>query len=108
MCYFNSNTIILHIPRGTPSYMAPEILVPSQRLKTATFDDTTFDEFNLFNPDLEYPFQLDIKTGKITVKELLADKKLPRPSTKHDDLQNTVCSVSLASAKCLQFNPSLI
>ena len=64
--------------------------------------------FNLFNPNLKYPFQLYIKAGKITVKELLAGKKLPTPSTKYDDLQNTVwSSVSLASAKCLQFDPSL-
>ena len=63
---------------------------------------------NLFNPNLKYPFQLDIKAGKITVKELLADEKLPTPATKYDDLQNTVwSSVSLASAKCLQFDPSL-
>ena len=96
--------------------MAPEILVRSQRLKPATFDDLKKIDiwvfgmvmFNLFNPDLKYPFQLDIKAGKITVKELLADKKLPTPSTKYDDLQNTVwSSVSLASAKCLQFDPSL-
>ena len=67
--------------------MAPEILVPSQRLKTATFDDLKKVDrlafgmvvFNLFNPDLKYPFQLDIKAGKITLQELLADKKLPTP-----------------------------
>ena len=95
--------------------MAPEILVPSQRLKTATFDDLKKVDrlafgmivFHLFNPDLKYPFQLDMKAGTITVQELLADKKLPTPSTKHDDLQNTVwSSVSLASAKCF-FDPSL-
>ena len=64
--------------------------------------------FNLFNPDLKYSFQSDIKAWKITVKDLLADKKLPTPSAKYDDLQNIVwISVSLASAKCLQFDPSL-
>ena len=96
--------------------MAPEILVPSQRLKSATFDDLKKVDiwafgmvmYNLLNPNLKYPYQLEVKAREITIPELLAEKNLPRPSTKYEDFQNTVWrSISLASARCLQFDPSL-
>ena len=96
--------------------MAPEIQIPSQRLQSATLYDLKKIDiwafgmvmFNLLNPNLKYPYQLDVKTGEITVSEILAEKKLPTSSTKYEDLQNTVWkSVSMESAKCLQFDPSL-
>jgi serine/threonine protein kinase len=70
--------------------MAPEILVPSQRLKSATFDNLKKVDiwafgmvmYNLLNPNLKYPYQSEVKDRDITIPELLAEKKLPRPSTK--------------------------
>jgi serine/threonine protein kinase len=96
--------------------MSPEILVKSRQIKAATFEDLKKIDiwafgmvmFNLLNPNLKYPYQLDVKDREISVAELLAEKKLPTPSIKYKDRQNTIWkSISLASAKCLQFDPSL-
>ena len=77
--------------------MAPEIQAPLQLLKVATFEDLKKVDiwafgmvlFNLLNPDLQYPYQLDTKQ-KIAVKDLVADKKLPTLSTKYKVFQDSI------------------
>lgn len=97
--------------------MAPEILVPSCRLKAATFEDLKKVDvwafgmvmFNVLNPDLKYPYQLDIEKNKSStdqVQEFVTQKKLPTPSLKYGDLQNSVWHPILkTSEECLQFDP---
>ena len=64
--------------------------------------------FNLLNPDLQYPYQLDTKQ-KIAVKDLVDDKKLPTLSTKYKVFQDSICKpLRITSTKCLQFEPSLM
>ena len=98
--------------------MAPEILVPTQRLEAATFEDLKKVDiwafgmvlFNLLNPDMQYPYQLDIKErGKSSahqVQEFVTRKILPTSSAKYKDLQNTIWNlISKEGEKCLQFDP---
>ena len=100
--------------------MAPEILVPTQRLEAATFEDLKKVDiwafgmvlFNLLNPDMKYPYQLDIKeSGKSSahqVQEFVTRKILPTSSAKYKDLQNTIWNlISKEGEKCLQFDPCL-
>ena len=95
--------------------MAPEIQAPLQLLKVATFEDLKKVDiwafgmvlFNLLNPDLQYPYQLDTKQ-KFAVKDLVADKKLPTLSTKYKVFQDSIWKpLRMTSTKCLQFESSL-
>ena len=69
-------------------YMAPAILVKSLRLKSASFEDfkqvdmwaLSMVFFTLVNPDLKYPYELDIDPDESIIdqtQDLLINHKHP-------------------------------
>jgi serine/threonine protein kinase len=98
--------------------MAPEILVKSVRLKSASFDDLKKVDmwafgmvlFCLVNPDLKYPYQLDINHDENPieqVEDLLTNHKRPTPSTKYSEMQTANwLIIHEAYEACTNFEPS--
>ena len=73
-------------------YMAPEIVINSRRLKSASFESLKKVDvwafgmvmFNLVNPNMKYPFQLDVAEDVSLIDqmpEILERKKCPRRAT---------------------------
>lgn len=102
--------------------MAPEIIGPVSRLQAATFEDLKRIDvwafgmvlFNLLNPDMKYPYQLDIRKGSTPeeatqqMQDLIAKKKLPTTSAKYKDFQSSVWySIVKTSERCLEFKACL-
>ena len=89
-------------------YMAPEILVKSLRLKSASFQDLKRVDmwafgmvlFILVNPDLKYPYELDIDPNESTIdqiQDLLINCKRPKESSKYIEMQNHEMAVHAES-----------
>ena len=98
-------------------YMAPEIVINSRRLKSASFESLKKVDvwafgmvmFNLVNPNMKYPFQLDVAEDVSLIDqmpEILERKKCPRESPKYAGQQNSVWAPIMAlKQKCIDFNP---
>ena len=91
------------LERGTPAFMAPEIMIEECMLQTAGIEDlkridiwaAVMTLFVLLNPDQRYPFEKDIKllkantgnvllpSAELLLKKYLKEKRLPMSSTKH-------------------------
>ena len=97
--------------------MAPELLIESCRLEAANFDSLQKVDmwafgmvlFNLVNPNLKYPFQLDLKKDAPLNKQLpriLQQQKYPTQSKKYALQQESSWAPVIAvMKKCLIFNP---
>ena len=97
--------------------MAPEILIESCRLEAANFDSLQKVDMwafgmgfsNLVNPNLKYPFQLDLKKDTSLNKQLpriLQQHKYPTQSNKYAlQQESTWAPVTAVMKKCLVFNP---
>ncbi|XP_028405812.1 probable serine/threonine-protein kinase DDB_G0278665 [Dendronephthya gigantea] len=94
------NSTTRRVDRGTPLFMAPEILVKASRLQSASFKDLKQIDmwafgmilFCIANPDLKYPYQLDINHGTSFIdqlQELLIKKKHPTGSPKYREMRST-------------------
>ena len=104
--------------RGTIMYMAPEILVKSLRLKSASFQDLKRVDmrafgmvlFILVNPDLKYPYELDIDPNESTIdqiQELLTSCKRPKESSKYIEIQTMKwVLIQKAFEDCTNFDAS--
>ena len=101
-----------------PAYMAPEIFVKSRRLKSASFQDLKQVDvwafgivmFNLINPDLKYPFQLDFEDGASAtdqMEELMRHQERPSGSHKYEKSRETIWHpVTELHKKCTDFDPA--
>ena len=99
-------------------YMAPEILVKSLLLKSASFQDLKRVDmwafgmvlFILVNPDLKYPYELDIDPNESTIdqiQDLLINCKRPKESSKYIEMQTTKwLLMQKAFEDCTNFDPS--
>lgn len=99
-------------------YMAPEILVKSLRLKSASFQDLKQVDmwafgmvlFILVNPDLKYPYELDMDPDESTIdqiQDLLINRKRPKGSPKYNEMQTTKwLLIQKAFEACTNFDPS--
>ena len=97
--------------------MAPELLIESCHLEAANFDSLKKVDmwafgmvlFNLVNPNLKYPFQLDLKKDAPLNKQLphiLQQQKYPTQSKKYALQQESSWAPVIAvMKKCLIFNP---
>lgn len=97
--------------------MAPEILVKSRRLGSASFESLKKVDmwafgmvlFNLVNPDLKYPFQLDIMKQAPMLDQLndiLQQQRQPSDSSKYTRQRETIwASLSALRMKCIVFDP---
>jgi serine/threonine protein kinase len=96
--------------------MAPELLIESCRLEAANFDSLQKVDmwafgmvlFNLVNPNLKYPFQLDLKDAPLNKQRLciLQQQKYPTQSKKYALQQESSWAPVIAvMKKCLIFNP---
>lgn len=105
--------------RGTTVYMAPEILVETSRLKSACFEDLKKIDiwafgmviFNLTNPDLTCPYQLDLVDDELEVQDQVQDFLLrgilPSDSPKYKKSRETTwLSILRIKEKCTEFDPS--
>lgn len=98
--------------------MAPEILVKSLRLKSACFEDLKKVDvwafgmvmFNLLNPNLKYPFQLDLTRDSDSmdqVQELLMNNKSPTGSPKYKVQQETKWQeIDIIKKRCIEVIPA--
>ncbi len=98
--------------------MAPEILIKSCRLEVASFENLqkvdiwAFDMvlFNLVNPNVKYPFQLDLVKGTPILKQLpdiLLQRKHPSESPKYSHQRETIWGPIIAlKEKCTTFSPA--
>ena len=97
--------------------MAPEIVIKQLRLTTANFENLKKVDiwalgmvmFNLVNPNLKYPFQLDLSKDIPTFEQLpdiLQHQKHPSKSPKYSKQQGLIWSpVITIHEKCIDFNP---
>ena len=98
--------------------MAPEILVKSLRLQSASLENLKQIDmwafgmvlFCIANPNLKYPYQLDINhdTSFVDqVQELLIKKKRPTGSPKYREMQSTKwLQIQKVFEACTNFDPS--
>ena len=96
--------------------MAPEILIKSHRLDGASIDSLKQVDvwafgmvlFNLVNPNLKYPFQLDLVKESPILEQLpnfLEQQNHPSESLKYAKQRETIWSpIVLLKKKCLTFN----
>ena len=88
-------------------YMAPEIMINSRRLKTANFESLKKVDvwafgivlFNLVNPNMKYPFQLDVAEDVSLIDqmpEILERKKYPSESPKYAGQQDSIWAPIMA------------
>ena len=99
-------------------YMAPEILVKSLRLKSASLQDLKQVDMSAFgmvlfilvNRDLKYPYELDMDPDESTInqiKDLLINRKHPKGSPKYNEMQTTKwLLIQKAFEACTNFDPS--
>ncbi|KAJ7391284.1 Serine/threonine-protein kinase ulk2 [Desmophyllum pertusum] len=109
------------VNRGTPVYMAPEILVDATRLAVATIEDMKMADiwalgmtlFVLLNPCVKYPYQREIEratekgqTSHQRLEGILADKKIPIEPIKYQHKHATDWySIQMIYKECVQFSP---
>ena len=98
--------------------MAPEIMVKTSRLKSASFEDLKkvgvwalgLVMFNLVNPDLKHPFQLDLAkdiSAIEQVEEFLRQGKRPNGSKKYKTFQETIwLPIMDAYRNCTEVDPT--
>ena len=99
-------------------YMALEILIKSRRLQGASIDSLKRVDvwafgmvlFNLVNPNLKYPFQLDlVKESPILeqLPDILEQQNHPSDSLKYAKQRETIWApIVLLKQKCLMFDPA--
>ena len=104
--------------RGTPVYMAPEIMVKTSRLKSASLEDLKKVDgwalglvmFNLVNPGLKHPFQLDLVKDLSAieqVEEFLRQGKKPNGSKKYKKLLETIwLPITNVYRNCTEVDPT--
>ena len=104
-----------NINRGTPTYMAPELLTAESKLKSANIDQLkkadiwsmvmTF--FMVINPDQEMPFENESIDCKEDIIALMEEKKKPYPNSTYLETQATQYQMLLnIIQKYLDFDPS--
>lgn len=116
-----------NIERGTKPYMAPEIVLESQKLASATLEDMKAIDvwalgmtlFSILNPDTSFPFEIELKstfptiaTGPAQFQSLLQDKmegKLkPSCSRKYHRLQASLwINMEKMFEMCTDYDASL-
>ncbi|KAJ8018471.1 putative serine/threonine-protein kinase gdt9 [Holothuria leucospilota] len=114
------HSVTANVFRGTPVFMAPEVLQHDGRDKMDINDMKSTDIwsysmilFMLMNPDLKYPYQLEIadamesgpsKPARDILCTIFAAQKLPRNSNKYQQLRKTEWStIETAYSQCAQF-----
>ena len=113
------STQTTNIDRGTPVYMAPELLstvdtsLSLEQLKACDIWSYGMVMFMLLNPDLQYPYQVEIdklhqkayEMCKREVVNLLASKQLPTFSDKFSRFQATTwLTLERVFEKCAGFD----
>ena len=104
--------------RGTSVYMAPEILIKSSRLDAASFENLKKVDvwafgmvmFNLVNPNLKYPFQLDLEKESPLLDQLpdfLQQQNYPSESPKYAHQREAIwASIVALKKKCTSLDPA--
>ena len=115
------STQTTNIDRGTPVYMAPELLSPVdtslslEQLKACDIWSYGMVIFMLLNPDLQFPYQVEIDKLHPTTQEmckrevtnLLTSKQLPTFSEKFSRFQATSwLMLERIFEKCADFDPT--
>lgn len=115
------STQTTNIDRGTPIYMAPELLSPVdtslslEQLKACDIWSYGMVMFMLLNPDLQFPYQVEIdklhpttyKICKREITNLLTSKQLPTFSDKFSRFQATSwLMLERIFEKCADFDPT--
>ena len=110
-----------NVYRGSPAYMAPEIFSEASNKFVASMNDLQLVDiwalgmvlFIILNPDLEYPYYLDIQRAKRhgekwreVIQSKMSKGELPKGSLKYHTLQATDWFiVSEAMERCLSYMP---
>ncbi|KXJ18326.1 High affinity nerve growth factor receptor, partial [Exaiptasia diaphana] len=112
-----------NVERGTPAYMAPEILCnPKNSLSNSELKEVDIWAFGMIiysvlNPDVDFPYKKDIQEEKNKVegnfnalrcmKQILRRQQRPSPSAKYKDIHETKWRhLSEAYERCTSFVPS--
>lgn len=123
----NTNTIVSsktnRVNRGTPVFMAPELLVKEFQLPVATFEDLKKADmwaygmvlFSLTNPGLKHPFQINMqkshyadKTPVQLLEMFVKSKEKPKGQRKYEEKQNVEWQFLVKLYRsCTNFKPSL-
>ena len=116
-----------NIERGTKPYMAPEIVLESRKLATATLDDMKAIDvwalgmifFSVLNPDTSFPFEIELKSASATtandparfqslLQEKMEGQLKPSSSTKYHRLQASLwVSIEKMFEMCTNYDASL-
>jgi serine/threonine protein kinase len=98
-----------NVERGTPSYMAPEIVVDTKMSEARSVDLKRIDIwalgmviFCVLNPNISFPYKHDLEVARAAskrqfnavshIKGLLEQQRKPTGSSKYQHLQETKCS----------------
>ena len=116
-----------NIERGTKPYMAPEIVLESRKLASATLEDMKAIDvwalgmtlFSILNPDTNFPFEIELKStypttasGPAQFQRLLQDKMegelKPICSSKYYGLQASLwINIEKMFEMCINYDASL-
>lgn len=109
------------VERGTQLYMAPEIILPEALLQSASMSDLLLIDiwalgmvfFSLINPNIKYPFYMELRSASISSKEgvkkfmceRMRKNEIPETHPKYRRLRSTVWrNLQEIFVKCLNYN----